>query len=92
MLADHVRGPAQWIGVEVGVTRRRLRRAVAQQFADNRQSEAGAGTDGRKRVAEIMQADAIEFGMPPDRRPGPFQVGPWPSLDLPFDDERSPEP
>ncbi len=59
--ADHISGAANRISVEVGVTLRGRRLRVSEKLADDRQSEARAGADTRKRMAEIVDAQPFEI-------------------------------
>ena len=74
-IADDVGGTAQRIGIEMGVTGRRLRLRMAEQATDDRQTQAGAGADRREGVAQVVQPHAVELRMPPDCLQGLLGIG-----------------
>ena len=66
---------AERVGVEMRIALRRARARVTEQLADDRQPEAGAGTEARMRVPQIVNAQPSESGPLSDRAPGPVEVG-----------------
>ena len=73
--ANRFSSAAQWIIVQVGISLRGGRLGVSQQFANYRQPKAAARTEGRIRVAEIVQANTLQASTSGDSFPRTFQIG-----------------
>jgi hypothetical protein len=74
-MADDVGGSPQRVSVQMGVSCGRLRLRVAQETADDWETEACSSADRRKCVAEVVQPNAFQRGMLTNRRPRLLEVG-----------------
>src|SRR5271170_528592 len=75
MISDHVRRAPEGVRVEMRVPRGRRRLRVAEKLADDGEAEARARADRREGVPKIVDAHALEPGVPLDRPPGLLEVG-----------------
>jgi len=73
-IADLFKPRAKGIVEQVGVALRGLNLRVAEELADHRQRHAAGNEQRRKGVAQVMDADAGQFGLVPHIVPEPLDV------------------